>query len=146
MPLRAQTVKSYIQATHLSWLVDMAKTRYGQDISYNMYDGKMYAYFYGELFDSRGLFEIDLTDGSATKFREQLAEYCDKNKITTADLSRDMIFKFFETNNVQGILRNNKAINKSMLKVGETIKDEMGVDTRSFSVWYRDAFDILQHE
>ena len=91
-------------------------------------------------------FPVRFNISSTKKFREQLAEYCDKNKITTADLSREMIFKFFETNNVQGILRNNKAINKSLLKVGETIKDEMGVDTRSFSVWYRDSFDILQHE
>jgi ribosome-dependent ATPase len=33
MPSRAETVQGYVQGMHQSWLVDMAKRRFGQDIS-----------------------------------------------------------------------------------------------------------------
>jgi len=33
MPQRAETVQGYVQGMHQSWLIDRAKTRYGQDIS-----------------------------------------------------------------------------------------------------------------
>jgi len=91
-------------------------------------------------------FPVRFNVSSTQMFRDLLAKYCEKNKLKVADLSREMIFKFFETENVQGILKNNKAINNAVLKIGETIKDEMGVDTRSFSVWYRDAFNILDND
>jgi len=33
MPLRAETIKGYVQGMHLQWLTDTAKTRYGHDLS-----------------------------------------------------------------------------------------------------------------
>ena len=91
-------------------------------------------------------FPVRFNISTTTELKESINEYCKKHKITTAEMSREMIFKFFETDCIQGMLKNNRDINKSVLKIGETIKDEMGVDTRSFSVWYRDAFDILNNE
>ncbi len=32
MPQRAETVQGYVQGMHQSWLIEMAKTRYGQDV------------------------------------------------------------------------------------------------------------------
>jgi len=36
MPLRAQTIMGYVQGIHQSWLIDIAKTRFGQDITSGM--------------------------------------------------------------------------------------------------------------
>ena len=33
MPLRAETIKGYVQGMHLQWLTDAAKSRYGHDLS-----------------------------------------------------------------------------------------------------------------
>ena len=83
---------------------------------------------------------------SSTKaFRTKLDEYCIRHKTTIADVSRDLIFNFFESSNLNEMLKN-KAIKKAVLKLSDTIKDEMGLTTREFSFWYRQAFERLEDE
>jgi len=78
---------------------------------------------------------------SNNEFLEKFNKYCDDKKISPAKLSRKMLFEFFTANDLNELIRINSAIKKSILNIGDVIKDEMGLSSREFSIWFRQAFD-----
>ncbi len=84
-------------------------------------------------------FNVSSTDA----FRDKMNDYCKRNKTNVADVSRKLLFSFFNVDNLNEMTKN-KSIKKSILKIGDTIKDEMGLESSNeFSSWYRQAFDKL---
>jgi len=83
---------------------------------------------------------------STADFKARMEKHCLTAKTTIADLSRGMMFDFFEVRNFQELTMQNTAIRKSLLNMYNIIKDEMGLSGHEFSKWFREAFTKLEDE